>query len=396
MTHKLNGANDQEKLKDLATKTYKEQAVWFLNAFWEEGLEKEAEKFWSYVAAIKKIDLAKGVDGNEVDEMQMHRFLEQFKETLTVREMRDNLRETGAIDKVPKNIPLIHYLIFRYKKNFKTLVNASQGNKEIDEAQKKLNEVQAAFKESEEKATAAKAALKEAQAREAEAKAGEANAKAREAEALKNEEEAHQREATAIAKAAEAKAAQEELQAAVKDLKEQEDAYNSKTDTLKKKTEEGSTVQQNKAKAELAQHLATPTLPLQRAKITQEAALKKADKASALASEARASAEKARAAAQASAKQASEARHEAEAQARQATAARDASARATAAAEAAVEECRAKVDEAEAYLNEVKSKPGSGKGAIWWMQRELHETKAYLPQKKGGYLKRENEDLPTE
>jgi chromosome segregation ATPase len=355
----------------------------------EEGLEKEAETFWNYAASIKKIDLAKGAEGNEVDEMQMHRFLEQFKETLTVKDLRDTLRETGAIDKVPKNIPLVHYLLFRYKKNFKTLVNASQGNKEIDEAQKKLNQVQAAFTESEEKAKAAKAALKEAEAREAEAKAGEANAKAREAEALKNKEEAKQREATAIAKEGEAKAAQEELQAAVKDLKEQEDAYNSKTETLKKKSEEGSTVQQNKAKAELAQHLATPTLPLQRAKITQEAALKKADKASALAGEARAASEKARAAAEASAKEASEARHHAEQQAAQASEARAASAVATEAAEAALEECRQKVDEAEAYLNEVKSKPGSGKGAIWWMQRELHETKAYLPEKKGGYRKKE-------
>ncbi len=31
----LAGANDKERLDNLITKTHKEQAVWFLNAFWE-------------------------------------------------------------------------------------------------------------------------------------------------------------------------------------------------------------------------------------------------------------------------------------------------------------------------------------------------------------------------
>jgi hypothetical protein len=31
----LSGSNDKEKLDDLLTRTHKDQAVWFLNAFWE-------------------------------------------------------------------------------------------------------------------------------------------------------------------------------------------------------------------------------------------------------------------------------------------------------------------------------------------------------------------------
>jgi hypothetical protein len=31
----LAGSNDKERLDDLITKTHKEQAVFFLNAFWE-------------------------------------------------------------------------------------------------------------------------------------------------------------------------------------------------------------------------------------------------------------------------------------------------------------------------------------------------------------------------
>jgi hypothetical protein len=34
----LPGANDNEKLTALCKLTYKEQGVWFLNAFWEGGL----------------------------------------------------------------------------------------------------------------------------------------------------------------------------------------------------------------------------------------------------------------------------------------------------------------------------------------------------------------------
>jgi len=43
--------------------------------------------------------------------------------------------------------------------------------------------------------------------------------------------------------------------------------------------------------------------------------------------------------------------------------------------------------EAEAYLQELMSKPGSAGGSLWWIDRDLHETKAYLPASKGGYKK---------
>merc|ERR1712014_464771 len=103
----------------------------------------------------------------------------------------------------------------------------------------------------------------------------------------------------ANAKAAEeeARAAQAELEAALKELKEQEDAYNSKTAALEKKSEEGGVVSRNKAKAELAQHLAEDPLPLRKAKITQEAAVKRAERASNAAAAAREAAEKSAAAA---------------------------------------------------------------------------------------------------
>jgi hypothetical protein len=419
---KLEGANDVEKLKNLAAKKYKDQAVWFLNAFWDDHKDR-AESFWNYVHKLAKLDLQNGVEGTEVDEMKMHIFLEHFQETLTVREMRDSLRDTGAVtDPKLKNVPLIHYLIFRYKVDWHTLVNAKQGSnqKEIDEAQRMLDAVSAAFKEAETKSNEAAAALKEAaakeseaKAREAEAKEGEANAKKREAQAQQNaadaksrEAEAKQKEADSIEKEKEARAAQEELQAALNELKQQEDAYLKKTQELLRGSQDESigVVTRNKFAAELAQHKAQDPLPLRKAKITQEAAVKKADKATSAATQARADAvsarsasEKARHAADASAAEASQARHAAEEQARQASAARssaerarEASEAAKHAAEAAAADAAKKVDEAEAYLQEVKNKPGSAFGSVWWMERELHEAKAYMPEKKGGYRKQAN------
>jgi len=330
----MSGKGDSETLKALCSKNYKAQSIWFLNAYWHK-LEKEAENFWKYASKMASLDLQKGADGNEVDEMCMHRFLEAFHETQTVAEMRESLRSTGAISGNIKLFPITFHYIYKFKVDWHELVNASQGDnkKEIDEAQRKLDSVQKALKDSEERAKEAKTALHTAQTKEAESKAKEA----------------------------EAKAAQQELEAALKELKAQEDEFNNKTNTLKAKSEDenSSVVARNKAKNELSQHLASDPLPLRKAKITQEAAVKKADKATAAASEALKAAISAK-------KDAEEAKN---------------------AAERAVEETQQKLEEAEQYLREVKSKPGSAQGQIWWLERELTEARAYLPERKGGYKK---------
>jgi hypothetical protein len=287
----LPGANDKEKLDSLTALNHKEQAVWFLNAFWNSVGETNAEQVWSFKQKFDELDSEKRAEGSTLDEMQAHRFLETIKETLTVQAMREKLRSTGAIAGQIRRVPLTHYLIMKYNVDWHDLVNAVLGDmEEIRKAQQKLDEVQAALREAE------------------------------------------QREQ-------ESKQAKRELDAALKDVKDQEDARNNKTAELQKKSEEGGLVSRNRAKAELAQHLAEDPLPLRKAKITLEAAVKKADKAAI-------------------------------------------------AAEAAVEEARVKFDEAQAYLEKVK-KGGSPKGALWWMERELLEARAYLPKSKGGYDKRE-------
>jgi len=114
-----------------------------------------------------------------------------------------------------------------------------------------------------------------------------------------------------------------ELQKAITELNAQEKAYNKKKEELTRKSNDESTtlVARNKSKNELSQHLAEDPLPLRKAKLTSEAAAKKAEKA---------------------------------------------------------------LLDAQNYLEEVKKNATGGKGALWWIGRELQEAKKYMPQKKGG------------
>jgi len=126
----LQGANDNEKLTSLITRSYKEQSIWFLNAFWDTFASKEAERIWSYVDKCISLDLEKRNEGNGLDEVRAHKFLESFGETLTVMALRENLRKTGAIAQSdrPKLVPIIHYLLFRYNCDWHTLVNTKGDN----------------------------------------------------------------------------------------------------------------------------------------------------------------------------------------------------------------------------------------------------------------------------
>ena len=58
------------------------------------------------------------------------------------------------------------------------------------------------------------------------------------------------------------------------------------------------------------------------------------------------------------------------------------------AAEQTLTVVKEKVKEAEDYLQQVKSQCGSAAGGIWWIERELHEAKKYMPTAKGGIAKK--------
>merc|ERR1712137_986772 len=212
----------------------------------------------------------------------------------------------------------------------------------------------------------------------------------------KRENEARQAEAPF-------KAAQDEVLSALAEVKKQEDEYNGKIADCERRSTQGGVVQQNKAKAELAQLKAEDPLPLSRAKITLEAAEKRASKARApfeaatkIAEEARQAATAAANAASQAAAQASQARQAATAAADAASQAREQASQARQVAEQArqrsqdakaADAAAQRLEEAEAYLAEVKSKPGVSYGSLWWIDRELYEQKKYLPTSRGGIAK---------
>jgi flagellar biosynthesis GTPase FlhF len=298
----------------ITTRTYAGQAKWFLNGFWKEH-EKDAEAIWEMVNNAIKIDHRKGKEGNELDEFEAHRFLEGLGETLTVKDMRDKLREIDV--DFNKRMALIEYLIFKYNKGVVQVISAPQGGggknaARLEAAQKLVDAASIALDEMSRLLEAEKQAL--------------AYQKIAEADAVR---------------------AEEESKAALAELTAQEMAFaNAKAD-LKRKSENESSgqVSRNRAKNELEQLLAKDPLPLTRAKLNQEAAVRKSERARKAAEEARLKQEQ--------------------------------SARAAA---AQVEEANAKFQAAVDELEEIKKIPDQSYGDIWWMERELAEKKKYLPR----------------
>jgi len=356
--------SNQQKWQAVASSPYADQAKAFLNAFWDT-VGKDAEKVWIWVQKFIELDLDKKAAGNDLDEFNAHRFLESLNETKTVRQMRSEIKEAD-ID-FNKRLSVIEYCLWKYKKSLHEFVRVPIGTQEeVRMAEAKLNEVTAAFEEADRTAAEASAAFKDAAAKEKEAKFRAAEAKSTEAEAVARENEALEAEAPF-------KKAQDELNAALANLHSQEVAYKNRTEDLTKRSETGGVVTRNKAKAELEIHVREDPLPLRQAKISTEAAERKADKVRAPFKEAREKAEKARAIATAAA-------DEATASADAAAKARKRAENAKLQAEAALEDAQNKVAEAEAYLAEVKQRIPKGTG--WWLDRELAEKKKYMPSRR--------------
>jgi len=311
------------KFKDFVARTYGEQAKAFLNAYWRDH-QGDAETVWKWANKFIELDIEKQKEGSSLDEFNAHRFLEFFGETKTVKEMRDQIAQSELKD-FTKRLALIEYCLWKHNYKVDDFLKRPQGDsKEMQHLEQLLKQIQADLEEAQRKATDS--------AKKAE-------------EAAKNAQDAANKEQSA-------KKAEAELKTALDELKAQEAAYKKKTEDLTKKSEEGGVVARNKAKAELAQHLAEDPLPLSRAKITTEAATKKAEKARREAEEARKRAEESKKLAQDAARKAND----------------------------AVDALHLKFKDAEEKLEEAKSQ-GVGQGNVWWMERELAEARKYAPTK---------------
>jgi len=307
-------AAQQGAWSEIVTKKYSDQAIWFLNGFWPE-VQSHAEDVWKWVELFTELDQDKKGDGCELDEFWSHKFLEALGETMTVIEMREKFR-TIDVD-FNKRMSLTEFLAFRFKKSIQEVIDAPQGDN-----QEEIEAAQAAV-------DAAQNAVDKMVARLDEAKAASDAAEAA---------------------AAPYRAAVAENEKALEELHAQEKAYEDKKAALEKTKNDMSigVVKRNKAANELDQLLGEDPLPLRKAKINQEATVRKMEKAAKPFNEASA----------------------------KATAAKEV-------AEAAVAEAEKLLQAAVDSLNEAKKKGGVAHGSIWWMERSIEEKRKYMPGYKG-------------
>jgi len=355
-----------KKFAEVTAKPHFEQAVWWLNGFWEDGAEAEAEKVWEITHLIVEVETGRKVlygkrrveveSKGDLDEMQAHVFLEKMGETLTVRALRKRLSDMDIDNN--KRMSLSEYLLARYNKTPAALANSDQGSgvnpAELAEAQARFDRLNEQFAElvvAKERADAAATqAAKDKKISET-------------ALALAN-----QKAAAAKAAAEELKKLEAELQVAVDAVKAEEKKIADKLAELEAiANDEGAgAVKKNKAKNEIAQIKGEDPLPLRKAKITQEAALKRAERARQPATDARNAAD-------------AEAAAAADAAARAARSLQEAEEAKADLARRVVETQRA-VAEAEAVLQELKSRKGTPHGKIWWMERTLRENQKFMPK----------------
>jgi len=331
-------ADEQPKIEEKILKEfnivtqepYKKQAVFFLNAYWPEYQAKKDKKFedfpeqvWKFWQKFIEIDknqweeVHKKIwkqgwsEGSSVDEFFSHKYLEVLGKTLTGIAFRNEFRKIDV--NFDKRMAILEFLIWEYGRNVPEMMKRPQGDNqaEIMAAQAALEIVQRALVDLQAKLEAQKLAL----------------------EAQKEAEE-------------KVKKAEAELKVAVDDLHKQENDYKTQVETLDRKAHDTNTgaVARNKAANELAQLKEKDPLPLRKAKITQEAALR---------------------AVQVQRKAAEEATAHCEAEKKK--------------VEQAVEDTNQKLVKAQDQLDEVSRKGGGGQGSLWWIQREIDEAKSFLP-----------------
>jgi len=377
-----------EAFNEVTKKTYKEQAIFYLNAFWPDEFEKseaardaiykgwqgflETDKLqWEEVN--KKIWKQGWTEGNSLDELFSHKYLEKIGRTITVVAFRTEFRKIDV--NFDKRMAMIEYLLFEHKHSVAELMDKPQGDnsKELDDATAQLAAVQQALTELQEKNERQKELVTKQLA--AEASAQTALEQSTSAQAKADEALSSQRVAEAQVKAAEAA-----LAAAVADLKRQEDEYKAKINALESKAHDAALgiVAKNKAANELAQLKGQDPLPLRKAKLTQEAALHAVEKE-------RKASEAATERATQDAHKAAEAKSNAETAARQAEAARLDSEEQARQIEAAVIDTLQKFQAAKEKVEEMKKKSGSRQGSIWWLSRDLAEAGKFLPKQSGGF-----------
>jgi hypothetical protein len=132
--------SDLDRFKAVLALPYRDQATFFLNAFWPEN-KGDAEHCWQFVNKMVELDSVKKAEGNELDEFNAHRFLDFFGDTATVAQHRELLRELGLNRN--RKLSLIEHLVVKYRVTVHELIARPQGdNVELHKARQLLKAAQ--------------------------------------------------------------------------------------------------------------------------------------------------------------------------------------------------------------------------------------------------------------
>jgi hypothetical protein len=180
-----------DKIKSVTAMNYRDQAIWYLNAFWSDAkpAETEAETVFQLITAFTKEDHVKGKNGCELNPIQAFNVLQKRNQTLTALELKAQLRKVD-ID-ANGEMALCEYLLFINERDPVAFVTNPQGQIDLVKLkalEKQMEELDALMAELQVKEAAAVAA--EQASKQAEADAIEQEAKAKAAEQVALDEEA--------------------------------------------------------------------------------------------------------------------------------------------------------------------------------------------------------------
>jgi hypothetical protein len=130
---------DKDLFNAICAKTYTEQSIFFLNAYWAE-FNGEANNIWN--AYKKFVELDNGNEsGTSLDSFNSNRLLEALGQTMTAIKFRE---EFGKLDQnFDKKMGPMEYFVYRFKIQIKELLSRPQGTDEqLEEATRALQRVQ--------------------------------------------------------------------------------------------------------------------------------------------------------------------------------------------------------------------------------------------------------------
>lgn len=379
---------------ETSLKPYREQAIWFLNNCVQlQNDEASAEMVYKIHQHCEKLDPLHS-QGHGLSELQAHLVLEHAQSPITQVELRSFITKLkgkqedssgGTHDTTTDQVnhrhetivSLVELLICYFNlevdadnywiKNGDTPPPASEEetktyflSHDIIHASRVLQE--------------AKNALEEALKKRAIVIQNETNAKMAVDIATREQEEAEHQYQISLQEQELANHAKQLADEALIHVKEEENAYKFQMQELKSKATNESLgiVQRNRAKAEYAALQTKDPLPLRKARIENEHAIKKLEKVTERSN--------------VSLKMAQESQQKAIVSAKKARDAQDLAMVASTEAEYAIPIAQEKLDHCKILLEELIAKQANCFGTIFYIDRELKEASKFLPRQKLGHL----------